>query len=243
MSYYVNPHDHQCPWYPYAELFGAPNIKWCEQTLCSWISEPMNTWSNVAYLIAAIYIFWRVKKNPSIENYWFAPFMFLMGLFSMIYHLSNLYITQVLDFIGMFLFTFWALNINLRRLNFISSRQYLKTLTFFVLTSTVLVHIMYLTFIKYQFLIALIALSIIITEYYCFKKEKEFLINYNFFKISLILLVIAQSASLLDVTRTICFPNSIFPQGHAIWHILSCFSLVFLYHHYALITKTLKKEI
>lgn len=243
MSYYVNPHDFQCPWYPYAQMFGAPNIKWCEQTICSWISEPMNTWSNLSYLIAAIYLFYRVSKNKSTENFWFAPAMLLMGAFSFVYHLSNIYLTQVLDFLGMFLFTFWPLTLNLKRLEIIDRTHYLKVMAILTVSFLVFVQLMYVFHYKYQFLIVLIALAIFATEFLCFKRQ-EIQINYTNFKVAVVFLILAQTASLLDVTRTVCFTDSSLPQGHAIWHVLSCISLVFVYHHYEQIKSTqIKQEV
>ena len=38
-----NPHGVGCPWHSITETWGAPNVKWCEETLCQWISEPANT--------------------------------------------------------------------------------------------------------------------------------------------------------------------------------------------------------
>lgn len=233
MSYYVNPHDFQCPWYPYAQLVGAPNLKWCEQTVCGWISEPFNTWSNLIYIIAAIYLFWRNRKHKSIENFWFAPAMMLMGLFSMVYHLSNIYLTQVFDFLGMFLFTFWPLTLNLKRLGLIERKNYAKVMAIFVVTSLLLVQLMYMFYLKFQLLILFIAIAIFFTEYLCYKKESNSIkVDYLNFKVAIMFLLLAQSASLLDLSRVVCYPTAMFPQGHAIWHILSCVSLIFVYHHY-----------
>ena len=38
--------------------FGAPDIKYCEETLCQIISEPSNTWSNLALVFAGVYGVW-----------------------------------------------------------------------------------------------------------------------------------------------------------------------------------------
>ena len=104
---YPNPHALGCPWHEAAERLGAPNIKWCESTACAWVSEPANTWSNLAYLLVALVVGWQCRRSTHPELRWMAPALFLMGLLSGIYHASNLYLTQVLDFLGMFLFIFW----------------------------------------------------------------------------------------------------------------------------------------
>ena len=60
---YQNPHQMQCTWYDLTEKYGAPNIKWCEQTLCQFISEPANTWSNLGFLMVGILIYVYATKN------------------------------------------------------------------------------------------------------------------------------------------------------------------------------------
>ncbi|MBK6740332.1 MAG: ceramidase domain-containing protein [Haliea sp.] len=78
-----------------------------ETTVCSWISEPANTWSNALYLVFAFVIYVQCRKSPHLELRWMGPAMFFMGLFSLVYHASNNYVTQVFDFIGMYLLVFW----------------------------------------------------------------------------------------------------------------------------------------
>ena len=99
-----NPHGVGCPWHSITETWGAPNVKWCEETLCQWISEPANTWSNLAYIFAAI-LLWKTKtKKPSVRtrlNYFSFAIAFC-GIGSFIYHASNNRLTQFLDFLGMF---------------------------------------------------------------------------------------------------------------------------------------------
>lgn len=233
MSYYVNPHGHSCPWYPYAELFGAPNIKWCEETLCHWISEPANTWSNGLYLILAFYIFWSASRTKQFELLWFGPAMFIMGLFSLIYHLSNNYLTQVFDFIGMYLFVYWFIILNFRRLNWVTRKNQIIVFVVMASVSTIILHLMYINFIKIQFIIAAAVITILASEALCFMK-RERKINYTFFGIGVIFMAFAQTASLLDAARVswICDPTNHWFQGHALWHVLSAIGLTFAYKHY-----------
>jgi hypothetical protein len=233
MSYYVNPHGHSCPWYPAAELFGSPNVKWCEETLCHWVSEPANTWSNVLYLLVAFYIWWSAHKTKQKELIWLAPAMFIMGLFSLIYHMSNNYFTQMMDFIGMYLFVFWLIVLNFRRLNWISKAKQVHLMVGLSLSCTVLVHIMYITHIKFQIIIAIAVLAILVTEYLCFKR-KDKPIKYGFLSIGVIFVGLAQAFSLMDLARVewVCDPQNHWFQGHASWHVLGAIGLTFAYKHW-----------
>ncbi len=63
LALYPNPHPPSCPWHAGAELLGAPNIKWCEATVCGWISEPANTWSNVLYLALGLIVYLQCRRS------------------------------------------------------------------------------------------------------------------------------------------------------------------------------------
>lgn len=246
MSFYVNPHQHQCPWYPHAEMLGAPNIKWCEETLCQWISEPANTWSNIAYLIAALYIFWSASKKRYIELNLFAPIMFVLGSASFIYHMSNNYLSQVFDFIGMFILVYWLFVINLKRLGVIERKQYLPIMGGLIAISLVILHLMYLSFLKYQYIILFNVVMIAVTEYLNFKKSSnssennsldnkslsEHPTSYRHFFIGFTLIFLAKIFSLLDGMRVMCDPTNHWFQGHAMWHLLGAIALTFIYKHY-----------
>ena len=233
MSYYVNPHGHSCPWYPAAELFGAPNVKWCEETLCHWVSEPANTWSNVLYLLVAFYIWWSASNTKQKELIWLAPAMFMMGLFSLIYHMSNNYFTQMMDFIGMYLFVFWLIVLNFRRLNWVSKAKQVHLMVGLSLSCTILVHIMYITHIKFQIIIAFAVVAILITEFLCFKRSDK-PIKYGFLGTGMVFIAMAQAFSLMDLARVgwVCDPQNHWFQGHGTWHILGAIGLTFAYKHW-----------
>jgi hypothetical protein len=233
MSFYVNPHNHSCPWYPAAELFGAPNLKWCEETLCHWVSEPANTWSNLLYILVSFYIYHSAKKKKQPELIWLGPAMLIMGSFSFFYHMSNNYLSQILDFVGMYAFVYWLLILNLRRLNILNKKNQTKFLIGLSIFSTVLIHVMYINFMKFQLIIFFATIAIIATEFMCFRKMKTQTEYHHKFIISGLLTIgLAQLFSQLDLNRIMCNPQNHFLQGHAIWHILGAIGLTLAYKHY-----------
>ena len=56
--------------------------------------------------------------------------------------------------------------------------------------------------------------------------------DYRPYLAALALLSAAGVCSALDVTRVWCDPTNHWLQGHAVWHVLSAFSLFALYHFY-----------
>ena len=228
---YSNPHALGCPWHEAAELVGAPNIKWCESTACAWISEPANTWSNLAYLVVALLVGWQCRRSPHAELRWMAPALVMMGLLSGVYHASNIYLTQALDFLGMFLFIFWLLVINLQRNQWLGAGRQVPAYVGLVLLGMGLVHGMYLVQWRFQWLIALATLLLIATEFSARRFATE-RVPLRDFSLTLVLLAAAQAASLADLTRLACEPMHPWLQGHALWHVLSALALYYSVQHY-----------
>lgn len=239
---YPNPHGPSCPWYDVTESIGAPNLKWCEETLCQWISEPANTWSNLGYLIAGIYtLYLAIKNKESFELKQFGPIIFFMGAMSFFYHLSNFYISQILDFVGMYLFTGWAIGMNLIRLGKLERRNLILFNLTVAFVFTIVLHLMYINGLKYQSIILIDGLVIIGTEYFLRKKTD---VNYKNFYVAIFFLIIAFSFSIMDGQRIWCNPqeHGWFSQGHAVWHWSAAVAMFFIYFHYSQPALRLKKD-
>jgi hypothetical protein len=233
MKLLPNPHPQGCPWHESAENFGVPNLKWCEETLCSWISEPANTWSNLAYFIAAIVIYRWTRKSDQVSMRYLPYAMFLMGLGSYIYHMSNNYFSQIIDFVGMYIYIYWLAILNMMRLGWVKTmKSALGYYLAFIVVNTIALHLMYLAGIKFQLLVLIAGIFIVFLEFLLKdKKTKE--TNYNYLKAALLLLVVAESFSLMDLNRIICFPTNHWFQGHAIWHLISATGLTIGVKHWA----------
>ena len=46
-----------CPW----SGFTPPNVDWCEEELCAWIVNPADTWSNLAYVVLGLFMWWAAR--------------------------------------------------------------------------------------------------------------------------------------------------------------------------------------
>lgn len=232
-----NPHGHACYWYDAAEKFGAPNVKYCEETLCQVISEPALFWSNLSYFIVGIAIMIAAKDHKSSDIKILGPSIIVMGLGSAIYHMGNNYFFQILDFIGMYFYLFWALTINLRRIGYVSFKVKYPVYLFFVLLFTGLMHWLYLLGYKFQLIIVFAAFLIAITEFRLWRKRFERLPTYKYFLIALAFVIVGEVFSILDMKRVFCDPTNHFIQGHAIWHLLSGISCWFVFKHFSQSTK------
>jgi hypothetical protein len=232
-AFYVNPHAPSCPWYDITERVGAPNLKWCEETLCQWVSEPANTWSNISYfIIASVIIFLAWKNKESFELKQFGPIVFFMGAMSFFYHQSNFYLSQVLDFIGMFFFVGWNIGMNLIRLGKIQKKNLIAFNVILAAIYTLSMHLMYLAGIKYQGIVLVSGFIIIGTE---IQARKRVPISYRWFISAIATLVIAFGFSIADGQRIWCDPtqHGWFSQGHAVWHWVAAVAMLFIYLHFA----------
>lgn len=239
MKEYVNLHSPQCPWYEYSEKFGHGTVNWCEEHLCAWITNPANTWSNLGYIIVGILGIYlaRSAKSPRALRI-LGVNIILMGLGSFAWHASNIHPTQVLDFIGMYLYTYLILSWNFWRAKLLSSKK--RKVFFLLLTvgSTLTCYLFYYLKINMQFIITVTALAIVGSEYLA-RKKGSIPTNKSYFYLSMLFLVIAQAFSQLDLHRIWCEPtNHIILQGHALWHIFGSVGVFFSYLHYHQINLT-----
>lgn len=228
---YSNPHALGCPWYQVTEQFGAPNLKWCEVTLCSWISEPANTWSNLGYLFVSIYFMWSWRKKTSFIMKCIPFFHLIMGACSFFYHMSNFYISQIFDYIGMYLQLLLLLAINFYRLK-IFPKSWILPFNFLGTVLLVgLVHVMYLAHWPYQLIIAVIALILLFSEILNYNKGFG-AASYKLYRWAMVCAVLAFSLSILDHERIFCDPSQHLIQGHALWHILGAVMFILIFKFY-----------
>lgn len=230
---YPNPHGPSCPWYDITEKTGAPNIKWCEETLCHWVSEPANTYSNIGYLLVAVLLLYLGIKNRHNSNMLqYGPIIFFMGAMSFFFHQSNFYVSQILDFIGMFFFVGWAIGMNLVRMGKLKYKNMIWFNLGLGIFYTAITHAMYVGGLKFQGIVLVSGFAIMLTEYLARNTVK---VNYKWFATTILILIFAFGFSIADGKRIWCDPSQHgwFSQGHALWHWIASFAMLTLYLHYS----------
>ncbi len=222
--------DPSSPWYQLSEL-RKPNVKWCEGQNNSWIIEPANTWSNLAYIIIGILLYQKRNQLKSKPLRAYAPAFITLGICSGIYHASYTFLFQILDFFGMYLLTYLMLLINLKRLKIVKNAMGSLFWGLVLGTTALTVYCDLYTSFPIQGLIFVHVLMLLGSELYLWKKRTQ---NYQmkYFWSGLTLIFIAASCSVADVTRTYCDPENHFVQGHAVWHVLSSIAIYCIYLHH-----------
>lgn len=228
----VEPLQPGCPWAELNHSLGQPNLKWCEATQCAWVTEPANTWSNLAYVAAALLMFAWARRDPRTSLRLMPVAVAFLAACSFAYHASSTFAFQVFDFLGMFGFLFVPLVLNLVRRGALSPSRGPAAYAAFVAVGLGLVFAGRAWRLPYQALIAVGAALTVGSELWAMPRAAR-PASYRDFATAVALLLVAETFSLLDLTRAWCDPLDHVLQGHAVWHVVSAASLVFVFRHYA----------
>jgi len=219
-----------CPWYEAQQAYQPANVNWCEPTRCSIINEPANAWSNLGFLIVGAIVLQRLQGTREKTLSYFGWVVFLMGFFSFTYHATNNYLSQLFDFIGMYLMTSFVIAFHWRRVAGKDPRGLLAHF-WFVLSANLALFIMFdIMDIAVQHTVLLNVIPLAALDLVAGFKEKR-LGQYRHYWVALVLMVIAQVFSQLDLKRIWCEPENLFFHGHAIWHVFGSFGMLFLGLH------------
>jgi hypothetical protein len=218
-----------CPW----SGFTPPNVDWCEREACAWIVNPADSWSNLAYLLGALAMWWLARRAARGDLAHFAPASCAVGVFSFAYHASYTWLLQFFDFVGMFVFVGLVLARNAVRLGWLSAARERAFWLAFVAAASACLPPLFHAGIPIQATVFVLILASVAQELALWRRaapaERS---GHASYWAALAALGAAAAFSLADVTRAWCRPDSLW-QGHALWHLLSAAALVLLLRFYA----------
>ena len=232
------PTDAGCPWHG----FTPATIRFCEEPLCAWISQPANTWSNLAYIAVGLFILWHVKRfSPGMRLSLFGIIAIAVGFGSFFFHASTTFVGEFFDLGSMYLFSSLLLVGNLARLqdkdNFSLQHSFDKNWRKPIYVGIVLASLAVLLIVPPIgiALFTLHVLTILALEIYMATRgfHKTIGFQYRPILISTGLFVLAFAVWVLDITRLVCSPDNNWLQGHAAWHIITSVCFYFSYRFYA----------
>ena len=216
----------QCPW----ENWSPASVRFCEEQLCAWVTQPANTYSNIFFLIAGFFI---VRHFP---RHWM---MLILGfssgalaVASGMFHASSTFFFEIFDMLGMYCIAAIMILGNLKRLGFFEHKK-----------SKVSAYALYLGLLALAVLfnilfpssgIALFATYIV----FALALEVEIHIRKGFFRYRyLVAAIVCFAVSfgfwLADIKGWWCDPQRHWISGHAIWHFLNAVTIVCFAFFYA----------
>ena len=214
------------------------------------IRQPANTWSNLGYLLVALFALTlgindlKQRERKESDNFLVRhpTFSILFGLSalylfigSFMFHASLSSYFQKMDQTGVYSIAIIILAFNLYKIfpvfrfkgSWKSSHSIMMVLT--VVLNYVIFVKLWLININVLFP-AIMSLVFITSCYYLlFVSNEQYFTNYLW--TALTVLILASIIWILDRTNIACSPESIF-QGHALWHLLTAASMLFIYLYY-----------
>lgn len=193
------------------DFFGPPRLQFCEGLSNYFIAHPADTWTNIAPLIAGIYI---ILKTHNTLDKLLGYSAIIMAIGSTIYHGTNTFLGETLDVGGMFIFILTIAFIQHNKLTPNKAIQ-TKTAIIAIITITIAVCIGFLFFDWMGTPPFAIVMAMIIIRQLIHEKINEDCI------ILIITFGIAWGAWWVDYLHIMCNPNNHILTGHGIWHLLN----------------------
>lgn len=238
----VTPLPPSCPWASWTR----PNLQWCEENLCAYVTAPANTYSNAAYIIGGIWMVREAQKRGSSTLGVFGPGSIIVGVTSAMYHASYTWFFQFFDFFGMYIFILMPLSLNLRRLDLVA-RRFTNLLAFVLLCQLMILTLAFhYADLPIQAIVAVLIVIVIAQEALIYRRraaaekavyggfgKRHVAVRYRPFLAGILFLLCGAVCSIADKAGIWCDPTNHVIQGHAVWHVLTAVSLLFIFHFYA----------
>ena len=218
----------ECPW----SRFDPPTMKFCEENLCAWVTQPANAWSNLGYLLVGLYV-WQSRQGGDGAARLFGPLALAVGITSFAYHASFTFVFQVADLGAMFLLSSLLLVLNLRRAGVTGTRRLVLVYGALNVGSLALLLTLRskvgLVLFGGQILAALALEAHLRLRGGAGAEPHR---QDRYLALSLGCFIASYVFWSLDFFRIACDPSQHVFQGHAAWHVINSFCFVLLSRYY-----------
>ncbi len=214
----------QCPW----SSFEKGSFPLCESRLCEWISQPSNTYSNIAFLVVGLILLYLFFSKKSLNGLSFGLCTLYIGLSSFLAHASGARLFGFFDFAAIFSVFTLALTKNASYSGLIKKQQ--ENIIFIAAYTGVSCILYFFRFLQ-EIMFATFIISIVTWEIKILKRNAQTKISSSFKK-ALSVFGVGLIALALDATKTLCQPDNHIFQMHAVWHICNAIALYFIAMHY-----------
>jgi len=218
-----------CPW----QSFAPANLSLCEADVCGWVTQPANTWTNVGFLIAGLYILRRARRAPVGMAAWLGPIAIATAFTSSAFHATSTFAGQAIDQSSMFLESSLFVAISVRRWLAFSARSAALLYAALAAVSTAL--LWWLETVGIALFIAHVVAFGAIELRLLFRDRAQ--TDYRALAAACATFAVSYVAWWLDKLRVVCDPNNHVFGLHGAWHFLGALSFPFWFHHFAQFAK------
>lgn len=212
-----------CPWDGFTQ---APTA-FCEQALCAWVREPGNTWSNLAFIVAAL-VMYREAAGAGRHLRPLAHITLMTGVGSALYHATGTAWGQLLDYVGMHLGGTFMLVVCIRRWTGWQGRR--ARVLFWALFAAAIIPgifspVLLRTFYAVDGTLCSLSEGVLFFTKARAKRYFWLLVTWAFFLPAMLLWY-------LDLTGVWCDPARHWISGHALWHVLNAIGFYAAFRYY-----------
>ena len=212
-----------CPW----SDFDPGSVHFCEARLCSWVAEPSNAWSSVAYvLIGLVMLIQALRPVVLPRSIAVAAAQIMIGLGSFFFHSSGIFWGELVDQVGMFMLSALILAFSAAQARGFGPGRTVAIYAGLLVASTLMMLVIRPIGIPLFALQLGVALVWQLSLYRAAGPAER--LSYRPFFIGLGIFLVSFAIWLTDITGLVCNPDNHFITGHAIWHVLNAISVVFL---------------
>jgi hypothetical protein len=210
---------------------------WCELArVGNWILEPVNTWTNLAFVFVGIFILFKMKPGTSenlinqnsFYNKLYGSALIFVGCGSFFFHMSQTLMGQWFDLMGMYFIIVFFIYYNFNRLGLITRTRFLAL---YIMTQVILGYAIY---IAPQFRREIFGSLVIITliQTIIVQSKLKTFIERKYLILSLVTYLLGQGIWLLDKNKIVCHPTA-WMNGHGIWHITCSIAALFIFVYFS----------
>lgn len=229
-------------WSTWAPATCYPKHCFCEKVHAGAVRQPMNTWSNLAFVFVGLLIFGVVARdedsetptaphNPMNQETLYAKVLgisiVLIGVTSLFYHASLSFLGQWFDVMSMYLLANFVLIYNLSRLKLLKIRGFIIG---YIAINALCGYIQYAMPSVRRYLFGILLVLALISIIQANRRLQTQLYTRHILR-CLAVFAAAFGIWILDIKGILCWPDSLF-QGHAIWHVLCAAAAGFIYLYY-----------
>lgn len=234
----------------YLGVYWANNPKrntgyYCEISTAGWFIEPINTWSNLGFIIVGLIVAWQLmwgtfKENVNVltrsrfMSIFFASLIICLGPCSMFMHATYTQLGVELDVLSEYLICAFLVAYSTQRFFYMGRRYFVGIFLLIVvvceLASRCYVQIPVIDS-PTNLLVGLFILICLITELLIvFVRRSKITKRWGIASV----LAFVSAFLIWNFSKNggrLCYPQSWF-QGHALWHVLCAVALYFLFQYY-----------
>lgn len=214
-----------CPWDSLGQVSLA---EFCEESLCAWVKQPGNTWTNVGYFLVALLIFRSnvVKERKFLRV--FGVIAFLTGIGSTVYHGTGTHLGMILDYTAILLGPTYMFSVNLSRWQGISMRG---VYCIFAAYSFVVLSTLLLVPTEALMIYMVVSVPCCVLELRLFFRDRA-VIRYKYLLLGWLFAGVGIYLWRADFDGMWCASNAHILSPHGGWHLVTAASIYFYFHYF-----------